>query len=72
MAQILAAAIPGLSFTPIKVTLESFFVKDTPRIILLLTIFFLLVIKVPEDFLNDDLTSISIYLTSHLVLNVVA
>ena len=46
----MAAATPGLSFTPIKVIFASFFVKDTPRIILLLTIFFLLVIKVPEDF----------------------
>ena len=44
------AATPGLSLTPTSVTFESFFVNDTPRIILFLDIFFLFVIKEPETF----------------------
>ena len=41
----IAAATPGLSITPNKVTLASFFVDDIPVIILLLVIFFLLLLE---------------------------
>ena len=54
------AATPGLSLTPTNVTLASFMVDVIPVIILLLSIFDLLVIIVPDFFLNEDFTSISI------------
>ena len=54
------AAIPGLSLTPNKVTFASLSVEEIPVIILLLIIFFLFVINVPDLFINDDFTSIFI------------
>ena len=57
------AATPGLSLTPINVTLASFVVKETPLIILLLDIFFFFVIMDPQTFLKADRTSISILLS---------
>ena len=51
------AAIPGLSLP--KSYLASFVVFEIPVIILLFTIFFLLVIKVPSLSVKEDLTSIS-------------
>ena len=56
----IAAAIPGLSLTPTRVTFASFWVEEIPVIILLLIIFFLFVMSVPDFLLNEDLTSISI------------
>jgi len=50
----------GMITTPIKVIFVSFFVNETPVIILLAEIFFFLVINVPGLLLNDDLTSIFI------------
>ena len=52
--------MPGLSLTPNKVTFASLSVEEIPVIILLLIIFFLFVINVPDLFINDDYTSISI------------
>ena len=52
--------MPGLSLTPNKVTFASLSVEEIPVIILLLIIFFLFVINVPDLFINDDFTSIFI------------
>ena len=54
------AATPGLSFTPISETFESFWVEEIPVIILLLIILDLFVINVPGFLINEDFTSISI------------
>ena len=47
------AATPGLSLTPIKVTLESFCVDVIPVIILLLIMLDLFVINVPDFFVKE-------------------
>ena len=54
------AATPGLSLTPTKVIFESFLVKETPLIMFVEDTFFLLVMREPETFFKEDLTSISI------------
>jgi len=56
------AATPGLSFTPTKVTFASLCVEEIPVIILLLFKFVLFVINVPGFFINEDFTSILIWL----------
>ena len=54
------AATPGLSLTPINEIFESFWVDVMPVTILWLEILDLFVINVPDFFLKDDFTSISI------------
>ena len=50
----IAAATPGLSFTPSRLTFALFLVKDTPLIIFVSLIFFLPIICVPDLFAKDD------------------
>ena len=55
----IAAATPGLSLTPTRVTFASFWVDEIPVIILLFKMLDLFVINVPDLFINEDFTSIS-------------